>query len=90
VLANGAEAGRDPFAITAILEHAAPKLLAPAADYVFRGGTGGANGAFEDVRHRYGCGNVAEGFNAHHASRVGGAVSPGLGSGSSFQIRPTA
>jgi hypothetical protein len=33
---HGAEAGRDPFAITAILEHAAPKLLAPAADDVFR------------------------------------------------------
>ena len=49
VLANGAEAGCDPFAITPILEHAAPELLALVADDVFRGDTGGVNGAFEEV-----------------------------------------
>ncbi len=64
VLANGAEAGCYPLAITPILEHAAPELLALVADDVFRGGTGGVKGAFEEVRNRYGCGIVPEGFNA--------------------------
>ena len=36
MLADGAEAGCDPLAITPILEHAAPELLALVADYVFR------------------------------------------------------
>ena len=49
VLANGAEAGCDPVAIAPILEHAAPELLAFIADDVFRGDTGGVNGAFEEV-----------------------------------------
>jgi hypothetical protein len=70
MLANGAEAGCDPLAITPILEHAAPELLALVANDVFRGGTGGVNGAFEEARNRYGCGIVPEGFNAHYASRV--------------------
>ena len=70
VLANGTKAGCDPVAITPILEHAAPELLALVADDVFRGGAGGMNGAFEEVRHRDGCGIVSEGFNAHHVSRV--------------------
>jgi len=70
VLANGTEAGCDPFAITPLLEHAAPELLALVADDVFRGGAGGVNGTFEEVRHRYGCGIVPEGFNAHYLSRV--------------------
>jgi len=70
VLANGAEAGFDSLAITPILEHAAPELLALVTDDIFRGGTGGMNGAFEEARNRYGCGIVPEGFNAHHASRV--------------------
>jgi len=54
VLANGAEARCDSLAITPILEHAAPELLALVADDVFRGGTSGVNGAFEEVRNRYG------------------------------------
>ncbi len=70
MLANGAEAGRDPLAITPILEHAAPELLALVADEVFRGGTGGVNGAFKAVRNRYGCGIVPEDINTHHASRI--------------------
>ena len=52
VLANGAEAGCDPMPITPILEHGAPELLALIADDVFRGGTGGVNGAIEEVRNR--------------------------------------
>ena len=51
VLTNGAEAWRDPLAITPILEYAAPELLALVADDVFRGGTGGVYGAFEEVRN---------------------------------------
>ena len=70
VLANSTEAGRDPVVITPILERAAPELLAFVSDDEFRGGVGGANGAFEEARHRYGCGIFPEGFNAHHASRV--------------------
>ena len=70
VLANGTEAGCDSLAITPLLEYAAPELLALVGDDVFRGGAGGVNGTFEEVRHRYGCGIVPEGFNAHHASRV--------------------
>jgi len=66
VLANSTEAGCDPVAITPILEHAAPELLAFIADDVFRGGTGGVNGAFEVVRDRYSCGVGPECFNAHH------------------------
>ena len=49
VLANGAEAGRDSFVITPILEHPTPELLALVADDVFRGDTGVVNGAFEEV-----------------------------------------
>jgi hypothetical protein len=49
VLANGAEARCDPFAITPILEYAAPALLALVADDVSRGDAGGVNGAFEEV-----------------------------------------
>jgi hypothetical protein len=49
VLVNGAEAGCNPLAITPVLEHAAPELLALVADDVFRGDTGGVNGAFEEV-----------------------------------------
>ena len=70
VLANSTEAGRDPVVITPILEHAAPELLTLVGDDVFRGGTGGVDGAFKEARHRYGCGIVPEGFNAHRASRV--------------------
>ena len=70
MLADGAEAGCDPLAIAPVLEHAAPELLALVADDIFRSGTGGMNGAFEEVRNRYGCGIVPEGFNAHHTSRV--------------------
>ena len=51
VLANSTEAGRDPVVITPILEHAAPELLTLVGDDVFRGGTGGADGAFKEARH---------------------------------------
>jgi len=70
VLANSTEAGCDPVVITPILEHAAPELLALVADDIFRSGTGGVNGVFEEVRNRYGGGIVPENYNAHHASRV--------------------
>ena len=70
VLANGAEARGNPLAITPILERAAPELLALVADDIFRSGTSGMNGAFEEARNRYGCGIAPEGFNAHHTSRV--------------------
>ena len=49
MLANGTEAGCDPVVITPILEHAAPELVALAADDVFRGDAGGVNGAFKEV-----------------------------------------
>jgi len=39
VLADGAEAGCDPVAITPILEHVTPELLALVANDIFRGGT---------------------------------------------------
>ena len=39
VLADGAEARCDPAAITPILKHVAPELLALVTDDVFRGGT---------------------------------------------------
>jgi len=51
VLANGTEAGFDPIAVTPILEHATPELLALVADDVFRGGTGGLDRSFEEVRN---------------------------------------
>jgi len=44
VFANGAEAGRDPLAITPGLERIAPELLALVADYVFWRGTCVNNG----------------------------------------------
>jgi hypothetical protein len=43
MLANGTEAVCDSLAITPILEHAAPELLALVADDVFRGGAGGVS-----------------------------------------------
>ena len=52
MLADGAEAGCDPLAIAPVLEHAAPELLALVADDIFRGGTGGVDGAFKEARHR--------------------------------------
>ena len=70
MLADGAEAGCYPLVITPVLEHAAPELLALVADDIFRSGTGGMNGAFEEARNRYGRWIVPEGFNAHHTSRV--------------------
>ena len=70
MLANSTEAGCDPVVITPILEHAAPELLALVADDVFRGDTGGVNGASEEVRNRYGCGSVPEGFNAINRATV--------------------
>ena len=48
VLANGAEAGRDPLAITPGLERIAPELLALVADKVFWRGTRVDDGAFEE------------------------------------------
>jgi hypothetical protein len=70
VLANGAEAGRDSFTVTPGLERITPELLALVTDEVFRCGACLMNGAFEEVRNRYGCGIVPEGCNAHYASRV--------------------
>jgi hypothetical protein len=64
VLANGAEAGCYPLAITPILEHAAPELLALVADNVFD------NGAFEEGLNRYRCGIIPEYRKTHSASGV--------------------
>jgi len=70
VLANGAETGLDPIAITPILEPVAPELLALVGDEVFRGGTGVVDGTFEEELNRYGCGIVPDCCDAHHASGV--------------------
>ena len=70
MLANGTEPGFDIMSVTPMLERIAPELLALIADEVFRFGSGVVNGAFEEVRNRYGCGVVPEGFNTHHATRV--------------------
>ena len=51
VLANGAEAGCNPLAITPVLERVAPELLAFIADNVFWCSFGGVNGTFEEVRN---------------------------------------
>ena len=64
MLADGAEAGCDPLAITPILEHAAPELLALVADNVFD------NGAFEEGLNRYRCGIIPEYRKTHSASGV--------------------
>ena len=55
-LANGAEPGCDPLAITPVLERVEPKLLAFIADNVFWCSSGGVNGTFEEMRNRYGVG----------------------------------
>ena len=52
VLTNGAEAGFDPIAVTPILEHAAPELLALVADNVFWRGTAVVNGTIEEGLNR--------------------------------------
>ncbi len=52
VLADGAEAGCDPFAITPGLEHVAPELLSLIADDVFGRGTCVIDGAFEEALNR--------------------------------------
>ena len=52
VLANGTEAGCDPFAITPLLEHAAPELLALVADNVFWRRAGVDDGTFEEALNR--------------------------------------
>ena len=51
VLANGTEAGFDPIAVTPFLENATPELWTFVADDVFRGGTGGLDRSFEEVRN---------------------------------------
>jgi len=51
VLANGAEARCDLLAITPILEHDAPGLLALVTRDIFRGSIGGMSGAFEELRN---------------------------------------
>ena len=48
MLADGAEAGRDPLAITPGLERIAPELRALVGDNVFWRGTFVDNGAFEE------------------------------------------
>ena len=52
VLANGAEAGCDPLAITPIHEYGAPKLLALVADDVFWRRAGVDDGASEEGLNR--------------------------------------
>ena len=51
VLDNGAEARCDPLAITPILEHDAPGLLALVTRDIFRGSIGGMSDAFEELRN---------------------------------------
>jgi len=70
VLANGAEAGRDPLAITPGLERIAPELLALVADNVFWRGTCVDNGVFEEGLNRYRGGIISEYRKTHSASRV--------------------
>jgi len=70
VLANGAEAGRDPRAITPGLKRIAPELLALVADNVFWRGTCVDNGAFEEGLNRYRRGIISEYRKTHSASGV--------------------
>ena len=70
MLANGAETGRDPLAITPGLECIAPELLALVADNVFWRSTCVDNGAFEVGLNRYRCGILPEYRKAHSASGV--------------------
>jgi len=70
MLANGTEPGFDIMPVTPMFERIAPELRALVADDVFWCGTGVVNGAFEEVRNRYGCGIVPECCHAHHVSRV--------------------
>jgi len=70
VLANGAEAGRDPLAITPGFERVAPELLALVADNIFWRGTCLDNGAFEEGLDRYRCGIIPVYRRAHSASGV--------------------
>tara|TARA_R110001599_G_scaffold353733_1_gene595910 strand:- start:4423 stop:4824 length:402 start_codon:yes stop_codon:yes gene_type:complete len=70
IQANGGEPSRDSLVITPILEHTASELLALVADNIYRRGTGNVNGTFMEMRYRYGCGIIPEGFNAYHASQV--------------------
>ena len=52
MLTNGAEAWRDPLAITPVLERIAPELLALVADDVFWRRPGVDDGAFEEGLYR--------------------------------------
>ncbi len=52
MLANGTEAGRDPFAIAPGGEHAAPELLSLVAADVFGRGTCVIDGALEEALNR--------------------------------------
>ena len=70
MLSDGAEVGCDPVAITPILEHAAPELLALVTDDVFRDGTCVVDDAFEEALDRFGRGIVLKCCEAHHPSRV--------------------
>jgi len=51
VLTNGAEARCDSLAITPILEHDAPGLLALVTRDIFRRSIGGMSSAFEELRN---------------------------------------
>ena len=70
MLADGAEAGRDPLVITPGLERIAPELLALVADNIFWRGTCVDNGAFEEGLNRYRCRIIPEYREAHSASGV--------------------
>ena len=70
VLSDGAESGCDPLAITPILEHAEPELLALVTDDVFRDGTCVVDGAFEEALNGFGRGIVLICCEAHHTSGV--------------------
>ena len=70
VLANGAEARFDAFAITPALERVAPELLTLVADEVFRRDTCFVDSALEEGLNRTGCGRVVERSKFHHASGI--------------------
>ena len=70
MLADGAEAGCDPLAITPVLERIAPELLALVADNVFWCGTCVDDGALEEGLNRYRCGIIPEYREAHSAMGV--------------------
>jgi hypothetical protein len=70
VLANSTKARCDTLAITPILEHAAPELLALIADDVFWVDACTTDSSFEEMMNCFACRIASEYLKTHHASRV--------------------